>query len=568
MKHCHAVIALVCLLLAPTISRAQTAVSTEISELAIQQFNSFGQALGVDPADAPPPRVELYGTFVVVQAHAWVYTMDASGIQTFRPASTSPILGTTMAGGKPGSEFVLRPDQTSVHSLTQSARNLAVQLNLNDNSFDKVVVKKELLIGGAVKDQPLVRPGRYLVRFCGNGYPYFQVLTNQSGKALRVDTNVQTDGSMCLSRLLLNGLQKANALPEYPGDPSWLTLATFFNPSEYRFESAACRLEGETFLDARVTKNPYQPNDFSNAPLDLRINGVFDASKRTDLVDFAAWRQSNDYRYWCWRFWDQYGRLAGIRGNWDSLSRMWQRKNVKVEHFNLKNYALAGGEPTEMNDNVVLSDGRKHSFPHASSRQLVSAYFDDLEHCSIAVFLTHGGPSEEFRPQRRFQLQRSQDVWFLPSSKERPLGTGALRHALFLSCGTIDSFKAGEAGEKYLSLYREWLNARYVNGLRTACGCDGGMDTSDTTGTRFFEKYNKGDSISDSWLLGIVNESLSNMPATVAYGATLKEALTTLADGRFSTEKTVPTYSVASVWTAVEEGPTRGRVETRRSGLH
>ena len=513
-----------------------------LTDLAVRQFAAFGRALKIAAADLESPRTEMHGTFLAVRTDVWIYDIDMSGNQTFRPTANYSYMNLSTKNSRRLTDYNPYASPQKVDDLIQTANSLAISLDRN-KSLSKRIFKKETLVGGRCGGELLFRDGRFLTRLSGEADRYFQVIFDRDSMPIRIDTNIQSDECKRLIQLLFQEIVRNERQTVLPLKSEPLTFGTFFSPMEYRFESGAHTYEGEDFLQPAAKENPFKLNDFTGSSVDLRIDGHFDAQKRTDLVDHAAWRKTDDYRFWKFYFWNRYGRIGGVRGNWIDETKSWELPNIKVEHHNLEGYRLVGGDPTETKE-AILSDGKTYIFPFAISRQLDFNFYKDLENCTVAAFTTHGGPIQD-----RFQLARGRDIWFMPATIQNKLGRGNLRHLIFESCGAMGCFKEERAGAAYLSLASEWLPATYVNGLRTACGGDGEMDTSGCGGWSFFEKYNKGSSISDSWLIAMVNESASsNNPVTVSYGATLEETLSTLADGRFSSERASAKYSAASVW--------------------
>ena len=208
-------------------------------------------------------------------------------------------------------------------------------------------------------------------------------------------------------------------------------------------------------------------------------------------------------------------------------------------HRSLRDYALVGGEPTQTNS-IRQSDGRVYEYPFAELAQLAPAFYDDLEQCHVAVLNTHGG-----QINGRYRFRRGYDVWveFRPPMG-RGLGSGDLRHLFLEGCsGLTYQHPPSEA-----VLLSTWMQSAMSDGVATICGVDGEYVALDRNGWRFFGRYHKGDSISDAWGLGIIDECERNAPATTAFGATRGAALETLLDGRFAPQRAEAHWAAASVW--------------------
>ena len=98
-------------------------------------------------------------------------------------------------------------------------------------------------------------------------------------------------------------------------------------------------------------------------------------------------------------------------------------------------------------------------------------------------------------------------------------------------------------------LLQAWIESRIAGGIRTICGEDGEHTSLDRSGWQFFGYYNKGDSISDAWLMRDMDENPLNNPCTVAYGPTRTSAIDTLVNGRFDQRAAKPKWIAVSVWT-------------------
>ena len=118
----------------------------------------------------------------------------------------------------------------------------------------------------------------------------------------------------------------------------------------------------------------------------------------------------------------------------------------------------------------------------------------------------------------------------LPPS--RKLGVGNLRH-LFLDGWQ----RSPSAVSRRAHLVKTWIEQAPADGVRTVCGIDGNATGLDRDGWRYFGYYNKGESVSDSWAFGYLDEYIENCPVTAAYGSTTREALGSLLTGRFTDQR-------------------------------
>jgi hypothetical protein len=178
-------------------------------------------------------------------------------------------------------------------------------------------------------------------------------------------------------------------------------------------------------------------------------------------------------------------------------------------------------------------------YPHAISQTFKEPFYTDLEQCNVAFIFSHGGPI-----QGSYQVRAGLDVWAKLAPAGRQLGIGKLRHLFLDGCAAFTYLREPKAAH----MVKTWIRQAPVNGLQTVCGVDGGASLLDRGGWRFFGYYNKGESISDSWALALLDEFVENCPATAAYGKTASEALDSLLHGRFTDEKAQAKAVAISVW--------------------
>jgi hypothetical protein len=389
-------------------------------------------------------------------------------------------------------------------------------------------VKRETVLLALVPDGQITEmAGRTIVRLRGGNEldtGYFQAVFDPTGAPLRVDlalANART-ADYCNLALLARIPAHGQAKNDKP-----LALGCFFDPDEYRFEITALSVEGERFLDLYQAANPFGRDDY-----DLH---------RPHRVSARHYSQSEDYHWWCWTWWQRYGRVGGFRGNWlkKGSKAVWQyTHNHLLHHRSLASYGLVGGSPRQTKV-IERPNGPPVEFPHAVNQHFEPAFYRDLEQCHVAFMFSHGGRLGDF-----YQMRRGLDVWVVLMPGSGKLGTGNLRH-LFLSGCAAFNYRNDRATEH---LERTWIRRAPADGLRTVCGADGGAGMLDRGGWRYFGYYNKGESISDSWALSLLDEGFENWPATAAYGATPAEAIESLLSGRFSDQKIDAKAVAISLW--------------------
>ncbi|MGH7967208.1 MAG: hypothetical protein ACREIC_00625, partial [Limisphaerales bacterium] len=436
-------------------ARLQT--ETHVSE----DFERIGSAMGVVADELHATKIENHALFIVASNARWAYHIDASGNRTFRPIANTPILTSLITSGK-------AKGSASFADLEGETRSLMNQLGFA-MAVQNVEARQEYLLAENRQDGKLVSAlGRRVVRLNGSENQFFQVIFGPKDKSTRLDTNLHDPSAYAiedgLHRVLLSG---KISQPFGQGIP--ITLSTFFQTNEYRFESCSLKWESESFLATVQTSNPYQRGNYRGMPEFLLVHGGINGAGQTDLdgpVDFGAWRETSDYRYWTFRWWVLDGKGNGVRGNWNTKGNAWENGEVSVGHHRLSDYTFVAGEPTKTK-RFTMRDGTQVAFPNADDKIMERRFYFDLEDSSVAVFLCHGSPSHE-----SIKLCRARDTWFLPCDNGHLLGVGKLRHLFFASCSTMSWMKSRRHGERNLTLTRDWLPGTYVDGLRTACGCD------------------------------------------------------------------------------------------------
>ena len=416
--------------------------------------------------------------------------------------------------------------------LVERTRRLAkIWLTLDQASSFKPVIHHEILLLARLPDGQINKSsGRIIIRLYGPeqylGSGYFQAVFDPDDRLLRVDLG-RFDNSQGKS------LAKEVFPKDMPLPPPYkmvgakpLTLGCFFNPAESRFECNAFDTEGEPFFDLQTTANPFGRDHYD-------VSNLF-------RVSVPLYHQSKDYYFWAWEEWQRCGEVGTFRGNWIVRNGVgsWENSNQVLFHRSFASYSLVQGLPTKTR--VFDKDGPLDSpkkYPWGWDLDYTQTFYDDLEKCNVAFFFSHGGG-------KRFGLQQQLDVWvnFMPQTED--LGEGNLRHIFLASCAGATYLREPE-GANLLDTY---IREAKVNGLRTVCAFDGGASYG-VIGWRFFSHYNKFETVSDSWVFGMLDESPIHFPVTVSYGETPDEAVDTLLHGRFSDERAGAKYVVISDWT-------------------
>lgn len=264
--------------------------------------------------------------------------------------------------------------------------------------------------------------------------------------------------------------------------------------------------------------------------------------KHVDRVSAERYRNSEDYHWWCWAWWQHYGCVGGFRGNslgGEEQARWEFADHQLLHHRSLASYQTVQGPPRKTKT-IQQSDG-PIAYPFAVGQTFKPAFYRDLEQCNVAWIFTHGGPI-----QGAYQIRRGLDVWVKLAPPGRKLGVGKLRHLFLDGCAAFTYRREPQS----VHLLKTWIRQAPVNGLCTVCGVDGEASLLDRSGWRFFGHYNKGESVSDAWAFAMLDEFVGNSPATAAYGRTTGEAVETLLRGRFTDEKAASKAVAISIWSA------------------
>ncbi len=479
----------------------------EIEMLAAAQYAHFAASLTLAP-QVPQSRLSMNGARA--ETADWLYHCDVSTRQTFRSSVTLPHADPRLAEPfADDAEFIAVSNEERQQLLDDVSDSVRDLLGFPVGEPWKAEIKREIIF---IRDPAgFLRkvPGRTLVRLYVSSTPdhYVQMLYDVFGRPVSFESRMATPVTERIAMRLLDALE-AGAAPAETHDSPAIQFGTFFDPAERRFELTAYSYEGASFLDPALRPNRFRPDQ--------------DPPGITTVDEYI---NSEEYRSWCWYWWNLYGRVNGIRGNWNTQQRRWDNPGVGIAlHRSLDEYDAA--------------DGRNQG----DTQELEERFFQDLESCHAALFSAHGGTVQELP-----QMSRGAKGWFAWGPGPYRLGADNLRHLLLEGCGVLSYFR-DRPGRL---LTQQWLKADFIDGIRTICGADGEYIGNDRNGWRFFGRYHQGNSLSDAWAFALIDECPDNAPVTVAYGVTEQEALEVLFDGRFSTEAAVPSWSVASLWVSL-----------------
>ena len=340
-------------------------------------------------------------------------TVDVRGNASYRKtAGWSPNPpGTNADPGRPASSGL---DEAKLIEKTRQLAKPWISADF-ERSLTPAVKRETVLLALVPDGQITEMPGRTIVRLRGENEldtGYFQAVFDPTGAPLRVDLPLAEalTADYCNLALLARIPAHGQAKNDKP-----LALGCFFDPDEYRFEITALSVEGERFLDLYQAANPFGRDDY-----DLH---------RPHQVSARHYSESGDYHWWCWTWWQRYGRVGGFRGNWlkKGSKAGWQyAHNHLLHHRSLASYGLVEGPPRQTKV-IERPNEPPVEFPHAVNRHLEPAFYRDLEQCHVAFMFSHGGRLGDF-----YQMRRGLDVWVVLMPGSEKLGTGNLRH-LFLS---------------------------------------------------------------------------------------------------------------------------------------
>jgi hypothetical protein len=568
-KFTKAIVLILCLIFILQCAKIRNRVV--IQDFALDTFERIRDM--VAPEDETTIAVEFIDNYVKVSSQQWVYILDNTGQQIFKPINIYPhIVGSFSKDISP----IL--DEWKEQPVSEDTINMANELALSifGKSYiypgvgAKIGASRELIVSKAA-DAEMVKhyEGRTMVNFIPlvpddltrtayessiintpDGLTLTSVKPLDSpprafetgisfspeGHLVRAESTFQTPEVQDIVDYLNEDLERGIiSRPVFEYEPD-LRFGSFFGGHEWRFELTAYSWESEQFLDPTQIGvclpgrdnyydecNPYYPYD--------SFEWCHNAFLAPDVNTYI--RQTQWYKYDFWREWSIFGKTNGIRGNWLNTTNSWEIDTVSVvRHQDLSTYDVVGGTtltgPYKTCEPVYLTVPRDDP---GTLNVLEQEFYDDLEACHVAMINTHGGYAW---CDISYQFQSKPDVWVsLHREGDDGLGRGNLRHLFLLTCSSMQWNHGPKHGES-INLFSDWMNGHIADGIRTICGYDAGSEGYHSNGFKFFESYRKGDSISQSWFNMGLKESLRNIPVVVSYGTNEAEAATTLFDGKFT----------------------------------
>ena len=558
----------------------------EVQDFAVGVFSGIRTA--VDPGDNTDTTAQFIGNHVEVASGKWVYVLDNTGRQAFRPR-------TALTHLTPSFSEDLTPtletwkDEPVPEDTIDEAKDLAQSLLAVDytgNPDIEVIPIRELiasrsteakaacryyegrtrvLFSPMVSTEPMVESYESSFVYAPDVGPIVNVgqaelparshetaiTFGPEGEFMRAESTRLTPEVQETVAVLREGLTSgAIRRGLYVYDPN-LQFGTFFDPEEYRFELTAYSYEGEEFLDPDIlvgcTPDTYVPtcnpfySEFFPYEWCLDYSGA----------DAGFYTTTQQYRYWCWFWWLLHYQKNGIRGNWDAAAQSWEMDVSVLLHRPLQTYGIVG-TATGITP-ITTCDGLSFDAPLGTELKLEDRFYDDLERCHIALISTHGGPIYSARNGRAvYHFRRDYDRWImLHEEGDDGLGHGNLRHLFLETCAAINWIYGPEHEGLPKTIETDWMNHHVADGIRTVCGVDGAGVGWDRGGWRFFGSYHRGESISQSWYNALIEECDCNHPVVLAYGSTETEAASTLFDGRFTKTRGGTGWVMAcEVWVA------------------
>jgi hypothetical protein len=545
----------------------------------------------VDPDDAAPPIAEFRGTHLEVASGSWIYVLDTAGRQVFRPTAVNPHMTAAFL-----TDIGPILDQWSLERVPVTTVDLARDLALTTFGVEyppgiatNIVPARELLTTKCRNAEAIeFHEGRTMVLFRPEQHDQARVVSYRSlfgqsadgdpivttdpvdlpfnsyetaitfapaGHPMRVESDYLTPDGSGIVGLYRDALTRGS-IPSrpYPYETN-LKFGSFFAADEPRLELTAYSFEGEQhdpsddFLKPdhpcwelpspeRIC-NPWEPFD--------RFGYCYNSTYAPD-ADLHI-RPSREYRAPTFEFWNYYARQNGIRGKWDEGTQSWEFPTIDIAvHADLGDYELLDDWTLEWQKTCDTTDDYPVLFPfwHSEGNKLEQKFYDDLESCHVVMINTHGGPISSHRSGRpTFQFMSKRDNWVaLRDDGDDGLGKGRLRHLFLETCSNMNWRNNWRGQPKTLAA--DWLNDEVADGIRTAAGFDGGRTGWHVTGWRFFGSYNRGESVSQSWINMALEENECHAPIVVAYGATKQDAAETLFDGRFSKTRAAGNCAMAS----------------------
>jgi hypothetical protein len=531
----------------------------------------------VAPEDETKPEAKFIGHHIEVASEKWIYILDDTGQQIFRPQSMfnhierslakdiTPFLSEWLEMKVPQSTV----DEAKRISLATLAANYMGDVSVHVSTKRELIGLKNLdvdmplthhegrtrvLFRPETPDTPLVERIRTQLTYDNEGRPIIQAeevytplrshetgISFAQGRVVRIDSVFLTQDALAVVDLFRDGLMNGNIKAFYL-QVAPMVLGTFFQKDEWRFPFSAHTWEGEDFI---TTSEPdcimpalCNPYDYEPIPYCTHLS-IYDDPR----VIFEEFRRTNAYRHEYWYRWQHWGRRNGVRGNCEDFDELtqtclqWEKDNWKIKHNNLGNYQVICPDPNiplplclVWITNWILCTGEYQVCPGGNIYTMEDKFYEDLEDCHVAMLTAHGGPANNIN----YQFEPYRDIWaFIHTAGLDGLGKGNLRHLFLASCAGMNWHH-----EEPFYLEQEWLNNHVANGIRSIFGTDGAYFASPfDEGLIFFRYYHSGDSVSDSWANMALTINTNNVPVGVGYGNNPFDALSSLLDQRFTRER-------------------------------
>ena len=546
----------------------------------------------VAPEDLSKPTAEFVGHHIEVSSAKWVYVLDDTGQQIFRPQSMyshiEPSLSdditprlTDWKNAEVSRRTISEAKRVAMTALAanymgdmivnvETKRELIAlkYLNLPDSPMTHHEGRTRVLFRPDLPDTPLVERVRTQLTQDSEGRPLIQAeaiytpprshetaISFARDRVVRIDSVFLPQDAHAIVDLFRDGLMNGYINAIYP-QIAPMVFGTFYQKDEWRFPFSAHTWEGEDFITTNEPDcyplpicNPYP---FDPIPYCSHLS-LYDDPR----VIFDEFRTTNAYRYEYWHNWHFWGRRNGIRGNCEVFDYStgkcldWEIDNWSIRHNNLGNYGWLCPDPATPTllcvfgyDDWFYCTGETTVFPYVGDVKMEDEFYNDLEECNVAMLTAHGGPVFGI-PYYHFQPYRG--IWaYVHTAGLNGLGNGNLRHLFLGSCAGMN----WNIEEPYY-LNDVWLNNHVADGIRSIYGTDGPFYAAPfEEGLIFFRYYHSGDSVSDSWVNMALTIDSRNVPVGVGYGNNPFDALASLMDERFT--RTRAGNTIGAVLTLVD----------------
>ncbi len=345
----------------------------------------------IDPDDQSPPVARFVGRHAEVTSDLWTYVLNLNGRQVFRPVAAAPYLrsafdapiGPDVDGWQQqrvpeetvgwaqeialaifGTSYVFDPSTQVI-----PVRELITSKAANSESFSSYEGRTSVLFRPAELDDDLVQSFRTSFTTTPEGEP--KVMTRSvelpsrsyetavafapAGHVMRVESGYLTQEGKDFLEVFRTAVEDGRITFEPILYERNLQFGGFFSPLEPRLELTAYSYEGEDFLTTTLPLcevaedcNPFQPYD----PYEFCYNAPWAPPVNTYI------RLSEQYRFKTFNIWHEYGRIGGIRGNWDPVAGAWTIPNVDIRlHANLEDYPFLD-PPSRTNDIPICQEPR------------------------------------------------------------------------------------------------------------------------------------------------------------------------------------------------------------------